>query len=342
MPSAEQLQARWEARVRAASIEPALAFTEAGLTFGAGTVLAKRIAVGRSRPMLAIAGNEERILALLAVAYGRSVKSVAIDHIRRAGAHYACGEIGLALIHLARARLPRFADPKGAAYRVFIGEALLDDGLAPRDLLKICDIDPSILDWIKKDFDPAEPRIPAGNGIESGEWTNADGSGVTPVGNGVQNGDATHDYGSTIIPVAARQIPDEYRTGDPNKFFDTLYGPVHALAQRLGIDETWLFGLAAHESGWLDQHNRDLNDPFGVTHGGGPNVAYSSIDDAVAYWEHRYGPIVRGATSARNFVSRLHADHYNTADPTWSANVSGAIESIQKHLSAWRLRGGGI
>ncbi len=116
--------------------------------------------------------------------------------MRRADAQYACGEIGLALVHLARARLPRLADPEGAAHRLFIGEALLEDGLAPRDLLKICDIDPTILDGIKKDFDPAEPRIPAGNRIESGEWTNDYGSGVTPAGNGVQNVEATHNYGS--------------------------------------------------------------------------------------------------------------------------------------------------
>lgn len=196
MPSADQLQERWEARVLAASIEPAPAFTEAGLIFGAGTVLAKRITDCRGRPVIAIDGNEERILALLAVAYGRAVKSGVIDHIRRADAQYACGEIGLALVHLARARLPRLADPEGAAHRLFIGEALLEDGLAPRDLLKICDIDPTILDGIKKDFDPAEPRIPAGNRIESGEWTNDYGSGVTPAGNGVQNVEATHNYGS--------------------------------------------------------------------------------------------------------------------------------------------------
>jgi hypothetical protein len=126
---------------------------------------------------------------------------------------------------------------------------LLDDGLTPRDLLKACGIDPSVLDWVGKNFNTDEPRIPVGNRIESGEWTS--------------------DYGSGVTPVAARQIPDEYRTGDPDKFFDSLYGPVHALAQRLGIDETWLLGLAAHESGYLDPHDRELNDPFGVTHGGG-------------------------------------------------------------------------
>lgn len=69
-------------------------------------------------------------------------------------------------------------------------------------------------------------------------------------------------------------------------------------SRSVGIDENWLFGLAAHESGWLDRHDRERNDPFGVTHGGGANVRYPSIAAAIAYWERRYGPVVRGAASA--------------------------------------------
>jgi flagellum-specific peptidoglycan hydrolase FlgJ len=109
-------------------------------------------------------------------------------------------------------------------------------------------------------------------------------------------------------PARRAGIPDRR----PRQFFDTLYPPVHALAQRLGIDETWLLGLSAYESGWLGPHNRDLNDPFGVTHGGGPNAAYASITDAVASWEKKYGPIVRGATSREDFAQRLLDAKYNT------------------------------
>ena len=139
-----------------------------------------------------------------------------------------------------------------------------------------------------------------------------------------------------MVPAAARQAPDEYKTGDPDKFFDTVYAPFHALAQRLGIDETWLLGLAALESGYLDPHDRDLNDPFGATHGGGPNVHYNSIGDAVAYWERRFGPIVRGAASAEDFVQRLYDANYNTETKNWRKRVLGVIHSIPKRLSSWK------
>jgi hypothetical protein len=105
---------------------------------------------------------------------------------------------------------------------------------------------------IKANFNPAQPRVPAGSGRESGEWSD----------------DGGH---SLLVPAAAHRAPA--RGGDPNEFFDTVYAPIHGLAQRLGIDETWLLGLAAHESWYREPHNRALNNPFGVTHGGGPNVA---------------------------------------------------------------------
>lgn len=199
---------------------------------------------------------------------------------------------------------------------MFLADALLADGVPARDLLAAFDIDPTLSDRTAKSFNVHEPRIHAGNGRESGEWTD--------------------DYGLNVVPVAARQIPDEYRTGDPDKFFDTVYAPFHALAQRLGIDETWLLGLAAHESGYLNGHDRKLNDPFGVTHGGGLNVHYNSIDYAVAYWERRYGAVVHGAASADEFVQRLYSAKYNTKDAAWRGLVLKTIKSIPRRLSSWK------
>jgi hypothetical protein len=314
------MRKRWQERLRTSSIEPAATFTQAGLVLGAGTVLATRSTDRWGRPTLAIDGNEERILALLAVAYGGSAEPGIISHLRRASTHYAEGETCLALICLAHAGLHSLDDPKKAAYRLFTADALLADGLAPRDLLKACGIDPSFLNRVGKGFNVAEPRIPAGNGIESGNWTD--------------------DGASGVVPAAARQIPAEYRTGDPDKFFDTVYSQFHDLAQRLGIDERWLLGLAALESGYLVQHDRELNDPFGVTHGGGPNVHYNSIADAVAYWERRYGPTVRGATSAEDFVQRLYNAKYNTRTQDWRGRVLDVIHSIPHRLSAWKAKRG--
>jgi hypothetical protein len=168
--------------------------------------------------------------------------------------------------------VPPLADEREASYRLYLADRLIDSGVPPREVTKALGVDPAPPDGRKAGFNSAELRVPPGNGIRSGEWD--DGNGVT------------------AVPVAARDpaTGPATRSGDPNKFFDTLYLQVHALAQRLGIDETWLLGLAAYESGWLNAHNRALNDPFGATHHGGPNVTYHSIADAVAYWEKTYGP----------------------------------------------------
>ena len=146
----------------------------------------------------------------------------------------------------------------------------------------------------------------------------------------------------TAAPAAARNPPaaPEYRTGDPDKFFDTLYPPVHALAQRLGIDETWLLGLSAYESGWLNAHNRALNNPFGATHYGGPNVAYSSLGDAVAYWEKKYGPVVRGASSPAGLCPAIAGGALQRANPGWSEMGSPTIGTVS-HISRVGSRKGG-
>ncbi len=164
--SADSLHKAWQERGRFAAIEPVMTITEAGLVLGAGTVLAKR----NGSFSLSLAGDEERILALLTVAYGRMVDAGVIDYIRRAAAAYAEGETNLALIHLAYTGLSRLDDEKTASYRLFLADELLNAGIPPRDLLSGCGLDPTALDLIKAGFNPDEPRVPAGN-PDGGQWT---------------------------------------------------------------------------------------------------------------------------------------------------------------------------
>lgn len=170
---------------------------------------------------------------------------------------------------------------------------------------------------LKAGFNPDEPRIPAGN-PGGGEWT--DGEEVA------------------LVPAAARQTAQNASPADKDPFFDTLYAPVHDLAGRLDIDETWLLGLAAHESGWLRPHNREINNPFGVTRADRRDVQYDSMNAAVDAWERRYGAVVHGATSAEDFVHRLLAAHYNVVSRDWATRVLGAIRSVQRRLDSWKSR----
>jgi hypothetical protein len=123
------------------------------------------------------------------------------------------------------------------------------------------------------------------------------------------------------------------------RYFESVYPFIHEMAQRLHVNENWILALSAHESGYLEAHNYGLNNPFGLTHGGGSNVGYSSIEAAMKYWEDKYGDDVRGATSMSDFLYRLlhlkNGATYNKADPNWKNKISGALESVSGRKEAW-------
>ncbi|WP_161607299.1 hypothetical protein [Methyloferula stellata] len=82
--------------------------------------------------------------------------------------------------------MPRVVDAADA-YRLFLAEELLDQGTSPRALMKALGFDTAALDLIR--YDPNQPRVPAGNGRESGRWGsggegNAASGADRPTGNG--------------------------------------------------------------------------------------------------------------------------------------------------------------
>ena len=318
MISADALCKAWSERPRLSPVEPVMTITDQGLVLGAGTVLAKRRTGRNDKAELAINDAEERLLALLAVAYRRAVPPRVLANIRRAARSWADGDKSLALVHLAHTGLSQLEEGEAAPFRLFAADRLIEAGVSPRRLLELLDLDTSGLDLLKDGFDPGEARVPAGN-PDGGQWT---------------------DEGETgVVPAAAHRRP--VQLGDKDPFFDTLYQPVHDVALRLDIDESWLLGLAAHESGWLERpHNREINNPFGVTHAGRRDVHYDSMAEAVAAWERRYGAVVHGATSAVDFVKRLFAASYNTEDRNWSKGVFEGIRSVQRRLGSWKSRHG--
>jgi hypothetical protein len=151
------------------SISRAMEITDRGLVLGAGTVLAQ---MGHGRggtPILQLEGNEERLLALLAVAYSRSVPARVIGNIKRAHKQWASGDKCLAQIELAFAGLPQLAN-YDEAFSLYLADALIKDGMSPQTLMKELGYGPNSLDLYK--YDPNQPRVPVGNGRESGRWTN--------------------------------------------------------------------------------------------------------------------------------------------------------------------------
>lgn len=163
----ERLRKEWRAREWESPIEEAPVFTRDGLVFGCGTVLA---AAKSERCLDALDGIELRLLALLAVAYGRVIPLSVLHQIERAAKSWSAGDDCLALIHLALAGLHRVEDRRETARRLFIADGLMRAGISPRTILEALDLPAVEFDDIRK-FNLGEPRIPPGSGKPSGEWT---------------------------------------------------------------------------------------------------------------------------------------------------------------------------
>jgi hypothetical protein len=99
-------------RPRRRSFEPVMTLTGEGLVLG-GAILAPLCNDRDEGPEIAIDGAEERILALLAVAYGKTAQPGVLGNIRRAARYWQRGEDDLAAIEIALSGLPPLPDAEG-------------------------------------------------------------------------------------------------------------------------------------------------------------------------------------------------------------------------------------
>jgi hypothetical protein len=135
----------------------------------------RRDAAGRSA--LLLDGEEERVLAILSAAYGRSIPASVINKLRKAADLWSRGERALAQIHLSQASLPSL-NGEDQAFRLFAANEVVERGLSPRKLMTALGLDPAPLDLLKN-YNPDQPRVPAGSGREGGRWTSGDAGGAS-------------------------------------------------------------------------------------------------------------------------------------------------------------------
>jgi hypothetical protein len=120
MDSLEGLRAEHSKRIRRQPVHRVMTINENGLVLGAGTVLAST-----DRPAGPTAGlaldepAEERLLALLAAAYGRPVERRVLGNIRRASQYCRDGHQHLAAIELALSGLPPLTGEREASFRLY-------------------------------------------------------------------------------------------------------------------------------------------------------------------------------------------------------------------------------
>lgn len=166
--SFKELNKRRDDHVSRGRYHPGLAIEDAGLVLGAETILVRMDKTRSGAKAHAVEADRERLLSLLGVSYWDRVPPGIVENIENASEQWRRGEKVLAHIHLAFARLPRL-ESANDAYRLYLAEALLDDGLPPREMLAELGLGRTLRQLNK--FDPDQPRVPAGSGRESGQWT---------------------------------------------------------------------------------------------------------------------------------------------------------------------------
>jgi hypothetical protein len=171
--SFNELKKRWVDHVGSRRYRPGMAIEEAWLVLGADTILVRMGKTRSDAKALALEADRERLLSLLGVSYWDKVTPGIVKNIEKASEQWRRGEKALAHIHLAFAGLPRL-ESANDAYRLYLAEALLDDGLPPREMLAELGLNRAMRQLDK--FDPTSRACrravaaKAGNGRRTGVW----------------------------------------------------------------------------------------------------------------------------------------------------------------------------
>jgi hypothetical protein len=197
----QQLRDDWHARERAVPIHPIMTFAPEGLVLSANTVL---VPADGPRRLQSLRGREAYVLALLSAAYGKAVAPSVLGQIERAAKAWGDGDHCLANIHLAHAGLPPLDDSRAGAYRLFLACGAIERHASARAVFAALHLDARYIDGFEKLYNPEEPRVPAGSGRTSGEWTDsADTGGADGAGPGTR-GEATQGSSAySRMPVPA-------------------------------------------------------------------------------------------------------------------------------------------
>jgi hypothetical protein len=232
----EQLREEWRVLERVVPVYPAMTFTPDGLVLGAGTVLLRAEGLGQLQDLR---DQEARVLALLAAAYGRAVAPAVLGNIGRAVKSWRDGDGCLAHIHLAHSGLRQPGDLRSAAYRLFIAESAMKAGMSPRAIFQALKIGGPYVDAIEKAYNPDEPRIPAGSGKPSGEWTNgAAGSGDDSAQTTASTDGAQDSSLLGRMPAPAPSFLgtlDAAQVAELGAYASRMLGPIGAAAAAFGL-----------------------------------------------------------------------------------------------------------
>jgi hypothetical protein len=111
------------------------------------------------------------VLALLSAAYGEAVTPSAVEKIERATKAWREGDDCFAYMHLAHSGLRPLPESCRGACRLFFADCAMAHGASPCAVLEALGLSADYIEAVEKLYNSEEPRVPAGSGPTSGQWT---------------------------------------------------------------------------------------------------------------------------------------------------------------------------
>jgi hypothetical protein len=215
----DALRKQWDARAAGAPLHCTMTFEGDDLVLGAGTRLATVERGPRRVDKHAVLADDARLVAMLSAAYRRPIGASVLGYIRCALVKRGEGETAVALTHLALTGLPKLALPEEDARTLFMADGLVEAGVDPRMILRALDLDESPLEELERRYNPDQPRVPAGNGDESGQWT-AGANGAAGSSSRSGRPDARRQYAQNAVSDAERFPTEPESESEPVTFYN--------------------------------------------------------------------------------------------------------------------------
>lgn len=197
---------------------------------------------------LALEADRERLLTMLSIVAGRPISATQVlDHVDAAALIWRRGDKALANLRLVFSSLPRLAD-RNAVNRLALAEEILDEGTSPIALLKA--LWPDTAPTLTLNYDPEQPRVPAGHGADSGRWKPSTGTGsdrnkvnAPPIR--VAENDDPSIASVAMLPKHDEVVHDASAVDPPRHHPSTLLDPLTELPAGVGPGKFAVGSVAA-------------------------------------------------------------------------------------------------
>jgi len=104
------------------------------------------------------------------------------------------------------------------------------------------------------------------------------------------------------------------------------------MAKALGTDADFIMAVSSWESGWLGTHAQEIQNLFGLTENGGPDLSYvgrGGYQASADYWVRRIGPYVRNKKTMPDFLKGLRTEGYNR-NPAYYPTIGNQLRWVRK------------